>query len=455
MTASTFGLLFTAIILNANRVVSSGSSSRNFCDSVETGYRCNTQISHSWGQYSPWFAVPSEIHLAPPKDCEVTFANVLSRHGGRDPTQSKTTTYRALITSIQQSATTFPDDYKFLQHYNYTLGADDLTDFGRQEMINSGKHFVDRYGRLVRKHPPFVRSAGQDRVVESAQKWLTGVAQSLKTQTKAIDVIIPEATTSNNTLSHDTCPAFENGAYSDLGSNAQKAWSTKFAPTIQKRINGALGTNLTTSSIINLMDLCPYDTIATLSTTRSPFCQLFTEDEWHSYDYYQTLGKFYGYGAGNPLGATQGVGYVNELLARLTGTPVTDHTNTNATLDSNPATFPLHNQVYADFSHDNDMSGIFAALGLYNNTKLSNTTAESADKAGFSAAWTVPFAARMYIEKLQCKHDKEEFVRVIVNDRVHPLGFCGGDKYGRCTLSRFVGSQGFARSGGNWEKCYI
>ncbi|KAF3040398.1 hypothetical protein E8E11_007985 [Didymella keratinophila] len=293
------------------------------------------------------------------------------------------------------SATAFPGDYKFLQHYNYILGADDLTDFGRQEMINSGKHFISRYSKLVRKHTPFVRSAGQDRVVESAQKWLAGVAQSLNTQIKAINVVIPEATTSNNTLSHDTCPAFESGPYSDLGSDAQKAWSSKFVPPIQKRINGALGTNLTTTSIINLMDLCPYDTIATVNTTKSPFCQLFTEDEWHSYDYYQTLGKFYGYGAGNPLGATQGAGYVNELLARLTETPVVDHTNTNTTLDADPVTFPLHNKVYADFSHDNDMTGIFAALGLYNNATLSNSTVEGVEMTGFSAAWTVPFAARI------------------------------------------------------------
>jgi hypothetical protein len=112
--------------------------------------------------------------------------------------------------------------------------------------------------------------------------------------------------------------------------------------------------------------------------------------------------------------------------------------------------------VYADFSHDNDISGVLAALGLYNQTKpLSNTTVESTkDTHGYSAAWTVPFASRMYVEKLQCSGAKEEFVRIIVNDRVHPLDFCDADKYGRCTLSKFVESQSFATSGGLWEQCY-
>ena len=68
---------------------------------------------------------------------------------------------------------------------------------------------------------------------------------------------------------------------------------------------------------------------------------------------------------GNPLGRVQGVGYVNELLARLTQTPVRDHTQTNRTLDGAPATFPLNRTLYADFSHDNQMAAIYAALGLF------------------------------------------------------------------------------------------
>ena len=187
----------------------------------------------------------------------------------------------------------------------------------------------------------------------------------------------------------------------------------------------------------------------------SDFCSLFSEKEWHDYDYYQSLGKYYGYGIGNPLGATQGVGYVNELIARLTGNPVEDNTNTNHTLDSDPKTFPLDRKVYADFSHDNDISGILAALGLYNDTQpLSKTCVENTNQTnGFSAAWTVPFASRMYVEKLSCQYEEEEFVRIIVNDRVMPLDFCGADEYGRCTVSDFVESQSFARNGGLWEHC--
>jgi len=429
---------------------------RKSCDTIDDGYRCSPKISHFWGQYSLWYSVPSEIKVAPPKGCEVTFANVLSRHGGRDPTFGKSIAYHLLIAEIQNTSTSYPKKFAFLKDYEYTIGADQLTDAGRQEMVNSGAHFYRRYSKLVDENTPFVRAGGQERVVESAQKWLMGVAQSLNEEPPKVDLIIPEGTSWNNTLSHDTCPAFESGPDHGLGDRAQRIWADKFVPPIQDRINSALGTNLSATSTVYLMDMCPFDTLAHPSAKISDFCKLFSEKEWREYDYYQTLGKYYSYGVGNPIGPTQGVGYVNELLARLTGKPVQDNTNTNRTLDADPKTFPLDRNVYADFSHDNDISSTLAALGLYNNTKpLSNTSIEDTKKThGYSAAWTVPFAARLYVEKLQCKHEKEEFVRIIVNDRVQPLDFCGGDKHGRCMLSKFVESQSFARSGGLWDRCY-
>lgn len=433
-----------------------GFSTSKSCDTINEGYRCSPKTTHFLGQYSLWYSVPSEIDVAPPKGCEVTFANVLSRHGGRDPTFGKSIAYHLLIAEIQNTSASYPNEFKFLKDYDYTLGADELTDAGRQEMVNSGAHFYRRYQKLVGGNTPFVRSGGQHRVLESAQRWLMGVAESLNEEPRKVDLVIPEGSVWNNTLSHDICPASEAGPSHNIGSRAQSIWTEIFVPPIQSRINSALGTNLSAAATVYLMDMCPFDTLAHPSAKLSDFCKLFTEEEWRGYDYYQTLGKYYGYGAGNPLGPTQGVGYVNELLARLTQKPVDDSTNTNRTLDSDPKTFPLDRKVYADFSHDNDISNVLAALGLYNNTEpLSNTTIEDTDQTnGYSAAWTVPFAARMYVEKLKCKDADEESVRVIVNDRVQPLGFCGGDQHGRCTLSKFVESQSFSRSGGLWNQCY-
>jgi hypothetical protein len=347
------------------------------------------------------------------------------------------------------------------------LGADQLSVFGQQQLINSGVKYYNRYKQLAKSIDPFVRSSGQERVVESAQNWTQGFhdARIADKSSNIPDdypyniVVISENEGLNNTLDHGLCNEFEHGYDSTIADSAQGIWVSLFVPSITARLNKNLpGADLTKEDTIYIMDLCPFNTAASDTGEISPFCSLFTTEEWQSYDYYQSLGKYYGFGWGNPLGATQGVGFSNELIARMTKTPVNDHTSTNSTLDSSKKTFPLggRTSLYADFSHDNDMTGIFSALGLYNETKpLLNTTLENVvETKGYSASWTVPFAARAYFEKMTCVGAEEEYVRVIVNDRVLPLETCDGDSLGRCTLSKFVDSLTFPRSGGDWDKCF-
>ncbi|OCK76421.1 phosphoglycerate mutase-like protein [Lepidopterella palustris CBS 459.81] len=429
------------------------------CDSIDHGYRCSPHISQFWGQYSLYFSVPSEIPPEVPKSCSITFAQILSRHGGRDPTAGKTIWYNYTINKIQQNVQSYSSDAAFLKKFKYNLGADQLTIAGAQQMVNSGIRFYRYYESLASQNVPFVRSSGQTRVIMSAQKWLEGFGEAKGDEKPSSKmVIISEDTGSNNTLSHGLCTKFEKGAASIVGTAAQNAWADIFVPSIQSRINNKLvGANLTQQETIFLMDLCPFETVAHPTAEISEFCGLFSRKEWHQYDYYQSLGKYYGFADGNPLGATQGVGFVNELIARMTGTPVQDETCTNHTLDSDSETFPLDRRLYADFSHDNDMTSIFSAFGLYNSTyPLSNTTLENIrDTNGYSASWTVPFAARAYFEKMKCDDEEEEFVRVIVNDRVIPLKYCGADKQGRCKLSKFVDSMSFSQSGGHWNQCFV
>lgn len=422
---------------------------------------CTTDVSHIWGQYSPVFSVPSTIDTSVPPRCDVTFAQILSRHGARAPTQKKSDDYKAMIQRIQNTVKDYGTGYEFLKDYDYNLGADDLTLFGEQQLVDSGIAFYQRYQELASQYDPFVRTAGSDRVIASAQRFVEGYygAQDRNSSSPTKEIlVISEEDGFNNTLNHGSCPAFEQGPESEIREGSQKVWLGIFGPAINQRLNSKLpGANLTLTETVYMMDLCPFNTVATTTAALSDFCRLFSMDEWASYDYFQSLDKWYGYGRGNPLGPSQGVGFGNELIARLTGTPVVDHTTTNSTLDSSPDTFPLDRKLYADFSHDNTMSSVFAALGLFNSTidlplkyKLSPRRLH-----GFSASWTVPFGARVYVEKMQCGDSSEELVRVILNDRVVPLRTCNSDTWGRCKLSAFVDSLKFVRSGGLWNQCSL
>ncbi|KAK0617819.1 phytase [Bombardia bombarda] len=450
------------------------------CDTPAAGYQCSPSLTHSWGQYSPFFAVSSAIPPAVPRTCTLTFANILSRHGSRDPTASKTAAYNKTITKIHASATSYGPGYEFIRDYSYTLGADQLTAFGQQQMVNSGLDFYARYSSLATKNDkrPFIRASGQDRVIQSAVNFTQGWHSALLSSHGHNDnddsapyqmVIIPEDAGFNNTMSHGLCTAFEDGPASKIGASAQATFAATFTAPIAARLAANLpGVALfTAADVISFMDLCPFNTVASANgATISPFCALFTSDEWKSYDYYQTLGKWYGYGPGNPLGPTQGVGYVNELIARLTGKKVVDATSSNTTLDSDEKTFPLGRKLYADFSHDNDMAGVLGALGLYSEVgvgALSNTTRmEPESVKGWSAAWTVPFAGRFVFEKMVCggghgngNGKEEELVRILVNGRVVPLVGCGADALGRCEVGKFVKSLAFARTGGRWAECFV
>lgn len=413
--------------------------------------------SRLWGQYSPYFPVPSELDPSVPAGCEVTFAQVLSRHGARDPTAYKTGVYNETIASLKRNVTGYGGRYAFLSEFEYTLGADQLTKLGIGQMAEQGRVMGARYAGLAGTEGPFIRASGQERVIDSAVHFATGFRES-EGGPDLVDgiVIVPEGPGANNTLDHGLCTAFEEG---HRGDPERDAWADVFTVPIVARLNANLpGAKISRDDAIVLMDLCPFVTVADTEGGTSEFCGLFSAEEWRGYDYYQSLGKFYGYGAGNRLGPTQGVGFVNELVARLTGEPVRDSTSSNRTLDGDPATFPLGRGLYADFSHDNTMVSIYAALGLYDVAGGLPTGERTGpgEAGGFSASWTVPFAGRMVVEKMRCGGGEgEELVRVLVNDRVVVPGGCRADEMGRCGLAEFVEGLGFAREGGRWGECFV
>ncbi|KAK2630449.1 hypothetical protein QTJ16_001269 [Diplocarpon rosae] len=433
------------------------------CDGVD-GFTCEPEISRFWGQSSPYYSVPSEIATEVPPQCSINFVQMLSRHGARGPVRSKTKRFQGLISRIHKNAISYNGNYAFIKDYTYTLGTEQLTDFGRTQMFNSGSKFYNRYKALTRSHTPFVRIAGHDRVIESATKWTEGfhsarlkdAGSTLKETLPFNTVIISEEPGMNNSLRHGLCTNFEKDT-KYISRDAQRQWRNVFAPPITARINANLPeANLTDIDTTTMMDLCAFETIASDAGVLHPFCHLFTPAEWKFYDYLQSLGKYYAYSLGNPLAPTQGVGFTNELIARLTNSAVVDRTTTNSTLTGSDTTFPLGSILYADFTHDNDVITILTAVGLFNSTTpMRNDTSQVVDDSDeFRISRVSPFSGRAYFEKMKCVGAEEEMVRVVLNDRVMPLDTCGGDELGRCSLSAFVDSLAFAREGGKWDECF-
>ncbi|KAJ7698716.1 histidine phosphatase superfamily [Mycena rosella] len=424
------------------------------------------ELQKSWGVYSPFHAVAE--YSPPPQGCEISQVNILHRHGARLPSVSQSEDILSGVNKLQSVQVYTDSRLDFMNTFVYSLGENLLVPLGAMQSFESGENAFRRYSSLVQEDDiPFVRASGMSRVVETAKNWTAGFATaSNDVYSPRLSLILSEE--GNDTLQDNNCP---NAASSHREMNQ---WLDVYGPPITSRLNSwAPGANLTNDDIHGLMMLCAFHTVASVPygykagspLPFSPFCSLFTPAEFESFEYSSDLDKYYSTGYGGHLGRVQGVGYINELLARLTASPVVDHTSTNTTLDSDPATFPLNRTIYADFTHDSPLIAVFGTLGLFNTPKLSTTHPEPT--RGWRASEMMTFSTRMVVEKLICDQSirgrgvSNAYVRIMVNEVAQPLTFCGaketGPRKGLCRFDAFLESQSYARHNGegDWEKCFI
>ncbi|KAF7320657.1 Phytase [Mycena chlorophos] len=279
-------------------------------------------ITRSWGAYSPFFSV--EPYRPPPRGCLVDQVHILERHGARFPTLGAGARIISAVDKLQSVSRYTDRRLEFLKTFEYQLGVADLVPFGALQSRKSGEVAYSRYGHLVTKDLPlFVRSSGGQRVVDSAWNWTAGFATASRgVHTPTISVIFPENPEFNNTLDDHNCP--------NAGTSTAQTttWLSIFAPPITHRLNlAAPGAGLLDGDTYALMSLCAFHSVAAatargsaLTLVLSPFCELFTDEEFADFEYAMDLDKYYGTGPGAylGLGRVQGVGYTTELLARLT-----------------------------------------------------------------------------------------------------------------------------------------
>ncbi|KAL5487492.1 hypothetical protein ACEPAI_5600 [Sanghuangporus weigelae] len=405
-------------------------------------------IKRSWAQYTPYFSMSE--YTKPPNDCRITQVNILQRHGARFPAsnENEPESVEAALASLKSASVFLDPRLEFIKDYTYKLGKDDLVAFGAAQSFDTGQYDYTRYKHLVSKHSvPFVRASGDQRVIDSATNWTSGFGHmSRGNPAPSLNVIIEESPNSNNTLNNGMCP---NAGDAD---RQIRIWEDTYATNIASRLNAsALGATVTAADVTNLISLCALETVANIEP--SDFCGIFDPSEFESFEYYGDLRKYYGTGYGQELGPIQGVGYVNELIARLTESTVRDNTQTNRTLDSDPSTFPLNRKIYADFSHENEIVAVYGALGLFRQPDDLDLTNPD-PKRTWIASYLVPFSARLVTERLDCSGTIS--VRMLVNDHLQPLEFCGSGDDGICTLDAFLQRQEYARNDGNgdFEKCF-
>ena len=228
-----------------------------------------------------------------------------------------------------------------------------------------------------------------------------------------------------------------------------------------------------------MQSICAYETNYLYS---SDFCTLFTEAEWQGFEATLDMEYYYDYSFGNPTGRAQGIGYVQELLARLQNEYITvSNSSVNSTYDSSSSNFTLGQKVYADFSHDDIIISVLTALSMdYFHQPLSTTQYPPDPMRHFILSNLTPFAARLFTEVIGCtsasptavqKHRTSyysgqynytasaathKFIRMRLNNGILPLdtlrgGACAGRSDGMCSMSNFMTTQENATALANYQ----
>ncbi|KAH7104981.1 phosphoglycerate mutase-like protein [Auriculariales sp. MPI-PUGE-AT-0066] len=409
-----------------------------------------------WGNLSPWYSIPQgafgvDSSASAPEGCTVTALHFLHRHGARYPTNWASYGGPVKLASrLHKTADKWSGkgELTFLNDWKYRLGGEILSPLGRQQMFDLGISLRMKYGFLLENSTaenalPVFRTESQHRMLHSALNFAAGFF-GVDDQDKYLQSITIEWSGHNNTLApYMNCPNAKVADISDRAIAYVKQWNAIYLKDAVKRLQPQIpGFKLTTEDVYIMQQLCAYETV---NLGYSKFCELFTEEEWEGFEYALDLYFWYDSAYGYPLATPLGVGYVQELVARLTKTPIAVHnTSTNATLNDNPITFPLGNALYVDATHEVVVLHVITALNLTTFAETGPLPATHIPKnRKFVASELAPFGTNMQFQVLSCAHKPEDQIRVIINDGVAPLHGIRGcpedSKLGMCPLSSFVG----------------
>jgi hypothetical protein len=478
-------------------------------------------ISRNWGQVSPYvdnvdsyFGV-NDVGI--PDGCGIEQVHSLQRHAQRFPTSSyddgeNDEHFAAKLfnfTSAKGSAS-FTGPLAFLNSYQYQMGESYLTGIGAATEFASGVQFWNKYGRVLynatkgqlsynasfvngtARPKPVLRTTGQSRIENSQINWALGFFgtsfqqtqdPTLANATSAFDVvIIPEGGTENNTLaSYDSCLNDNVSPVLDMGDQDVIKYVALYLQDATKRIQAYAphGFSFTVNDTYAMQSICAYET-AYLGD--SSFCGLFTADEWAGFEQTLDVEYYYDYSFGNPTGRAQGLGYLQELLARLQKQYITvSDSSVNTSLTNNSADFPLDRPFYLDVSHDDILISTLTAMSLdYLKDPPNLSQYPPSPSRHFVLSHLTPFGSRLITEVIGCKDAKPtaksqhvapyyatqngynpanattKFIRMRLNSGILPLssirgGLCAGRTDGLCELSKFIESQKDADKLANYQ----
>ncbi|KAL6454678.1 PHO5 Repressible acid phosphatase [Candida maltosa Xu316] len=419
-------------MVSVSKLVNSGLvlAGQSVFQDVATPQQARTQeynIINFLGGSAPYlqrsgFGISTDI----PETCEIEQVQLFSRHGERYPSVSVGKNLEAIYKKIQNYNGTFKGELAFLNDgYTYFVPDSELYEketspknsqglyAGTTNALRHGAAFRAKYDSLYKINSTLpVFSSNSGRCYETSRYFARGFLGDDFEEGKTVkfSIISEDEDSGVNSLTpRYGCPNYNSSA----NSATVKEYNTTYLKDIADRlVKENPGFNITASEISSFVDWCAFETNVRGS---SPFCDIFTNEEFVKASYANDLSNYYSNGPGNNFTKVVGSTLLNASLALLK-----DESNSN--------------QIWLSFSHDTDLEIFHSALGLVEPSEDLPT-----DYIPFPNPYVhssiVPQGARIYTEKLRCGNDS--YVRYIINDAVVPISKCATGPGFSCKLDDF------------------
>ncbi|KAK6464929.1 acid phosphatase, secreted [Scheffersomyces coipomensis] len=356
----------------------------------------------------PGFGISTEI----PHKCEVEQVHLLSRHGERYPSKGDGVQFEKIFKKFQDYPNQFKGDLEFLNEYQYFVtdpnnyeketspfNANSPFD-GIRDELRHGSTFRTKYGSLYNSNSRMpVFTTNSQRCYKTSEAFMKGFLGDDYNEDDIDFVVISEDGDMglNSLTPRYACSSLD----SEINRSKLNQYDRSFLNDILSRFQtDNPGLDLTPSEVNSLFFWCAFEINVKGS---SPFCNLFTNEEFIRSSYSTDLGNYYTTGPGNSQSRVVGSEMIKATLKLLQ--------------DNNS-----ENKIWISFTHDTDMEMYLSCLGI-----IDPQQELPVDRIPFpnpySAAEMLPQGARIYVEKFKC-NDNESYVRYIINDSVMPISNC-------------------------------
>ncbi|EOA83139.1 hypothetical protein ACJQWK_00301 [Exserohilum turcicum] len=409
------------------------------------------------GASGQWFpgeqttAISSEV----PVGCKVDLAAFFSRHGSRYPDPGAYKGWVEFAQYIQAAAAnlTFTDEkLAFLKTWKPVLSKPEaqianLSPTGWKELHDMGSTWRLRYPDLYEYNTPFTMWANYyksgPRVRDSARLFAQGFVGPNATDLTTIYALNASdpASWGNSLAPSDLCKAYDD----EEGSPVKLIWDSIYLPPIAARLNAHIqgGLNLTNSQVDQIPYLCGFE--SQITGRRSPFCDVFTDEEFLQYEYAQDLRYWYGNGLGSDIEKYLMLPVVDMTVQRFIDGP-------DATYKTGNATFTPP-KIMANFANDGQINQLAAMIGVFDSQRPLPGNISLPDRL-FRSSQIVKMRGTVAFERLSCPaaahnstltynyahndtNSDDAYMRIRINDVVYPVVGCTDGPGSSCPLSQY------------------